>query len=831
MTADPDPRLQRRFERERRARLEAEGIAEAATRDLYVTIQDLRRTSKLVAVLQRVAVAANEAATIEDAAASAIDEVCGYTAWPIGHLYVVDEPGHVAPTTVWHVDDPEGSAAFRQVTEATSLFKGEGLPGQVLESGRPVWIEDVTEEENFPRARQAVDIGVRAGFGFPVLVGSEVVAVLEFFTFEPAEPDETLLEVMANVGTQLGRVVERGRGQEALEASEREVRTIINTANDAFISIDVGGRITEWNEQAERHFGWSRDDALGRLLTETIMPSVHKQAHNDGITKFLETGEGPVLGRRVELEAVRRDGQVFPIELTPWAVPDGETFRFHAFIHDITERKAFEKQLEHQSLHDPLTGLPNRALLLDRLRHSIRRAQRSQGRTGVLFIDLDRFKAVNDSLGHEGGDRLLLGVADRLPGVLRGGDTLARLGGDEFVVLCEDLARGDDAVAVAERIVGAFVSPFQIGGTEVQMSASIGVAVAVGADADAEQLLADADLAMYRAKERGRGSHEVFDETMRARLVARLETERALRRGIDEGELVAYYQPVIELGGGSVVGMEALVRWHHPDRGLVPPIEFVGLAEETGLIGRIGEWMLRQACWQARRWRDSYPKDPPIWVAVNLSARELEQPNLVDDIVRLLASYTLEPEALMLEVTESVVMNDVRSVVRRLWELKELGVRLVIDDFGTGYSSLDRLRRMPFETLKIDRSFIADIDTVPGGTSLVAAMIAMSHSLGLGVVAEGVETMEQLNQLRRLGCDHFQGFLVGWPGPASEAHDLLAGSAAIEVPGGDGVSTAEIEVEVMRIVSQAFSDRLDVARTTRSLMAELRRLAGLNQPG
>ncbi|HWW53418.1 MAG TPA: EAL domain-containing protein, partial [Acidimicrobiales bacterium] len=798
---------------------------------LYVTIQDLRRTSKLVAVLQRVAVAANEAATIEDAAASAIDEVCGYTAWPIGHLYVVDEPGHVAPTTVWHVDDPEGSAAFRRVTEATSLFKGEGLPGQVLESGRPVWIEDVTTEENFPRARQAVDIGVRAGFGFPVLVGSEVVAVLEFFTFEPAEPDETLLEVMANVGTQLGRVVERSRGQEALEASEREVRTIINTANDAFISIDVGGRITEWNEQAERHFGWSRDDALGRLLTETIMPSAHKQAHTDGITKFLETGEGPVLGRRVELEAVRRDGQVFPIELTPWAVPDGETFRFHAFIHDITERKAFEEQLEHQSLHDPLTGLPNRALLLDRLRHSIRRAQRSQGRTGVLFIDLDRFKAVNDSLGHEGGDRLLLGVAGRLPGVLRAGDTLARLGGDEFVVLCEELARGDDAVAVAERIVGAFVSPFQIGGTEVQMSASIGVAVAVGADADAEQLLADADLAMYRAKERGRGSHEVFDETMRARLVARLETERALRRGIDEGELVAYYQPVIELGGGAVVGMEALVRWHHPDRGLVPPIEFVGLAEETGLIGRIGEWMLRQACWQARRWRDSYPKDPPIWVAVNLSARELEQPNLVDDIVRLLANYTLEPEALMLEVTESVVMDDVRSVVRRLWELKELGVRLVIDDFGTGYSSLDRLRRMPFETLKIDRSFIADIDTVPGGTSLVAAMIAMSHSLGLGVVAEGVETMEQLNQLRRLGCDHFQGFLVGWPGPASEAHDLLAGSAAIQLPGGDGLSTADIEVEVMRIVSQAFSDRLDVARTTRSLMAELRRLAGLNQPG
>src|SRR5205823_5254224 len=278
--------------------------------------------------------------------------------------------------------------------------------------------------------------GVRAGFGFPVLVGAEVVAVLEFFTNEALEPDEAVLDVMANIGTLLGRVVERSRAQEALRSSEHQVRTIIDTANDAFVSIDIAGRITEWNDKAEEHFGWTRDEALGLLLTDTIIPAMHRQSHIDGIGHFLDTGEGPVLGRRVELEAVRRDGSVFPIELTPWAVRDGEGWRFHAFIHDITQRKAFELQLEHQSLHDHLTGLPNRALLLDRLRHALTRAGRDGSLTAVLFIDLDRFKAVNDSMGHEGGDRLLLGVAERVPGVLRPADTLGRLGGDEFVVLC-----------------------------------------------------------------------------------------------------------------------------------------------------------------------------------------------------------------------------------------------------------------------------------------------------------------------------------------------------------------------------------------------------------
>ncbi|MBV9285549.1 MAG: diguanylate cyclase, partial [Acidimicrobiia bacterium] len=283
-------------------------------------------------------------------------------------------------------------------------------------------------------------------------MGTEVVAVLEFYSPEAREPDEAVLRVAVDIGTLLGRVVERSRAEQALRDSELQIRTVIDTANDVFISIDPAGRIVEWNRQAEINFGWTRQEVMGELLVDLIIPPAYRQAHNDGIAHFLDTGQGPVLGRRVELEAMRRNGEVFPIELTPWAVNNGDGWRFHGFIHDITERKAFEKRLEHQSLHDPLTGLPNRALFLDRLRHALVRAKREGALTAVLFIDLDRFKSVNDTLGHEGGDRLLLGVADRVPAVIREGDTLARLGGDEFVVLCEALEDSDDAVVVAGRI-------------------------------------------------------------------------------------------------------------------------------------------------------------------------------------------------------------------------------------------------------------------------------------------------------------------------------------------------------------------------------------------
>jgi diguanylate cyclase (GGDEF)-like protein/PAS domain S-box-containing protein len=836
---DIELRLTRRLERERRARLESEQIAESTLRDLYSTVVELQSSqtelnaaASLVAMLQKVAIAANEAETFEDAVETALAAVCAHTGWPIGHLYVTDEPGHLRSTAIWHTDDPDRSRNFRQVTESTDLHGGVGLPGRVLTSGAPAWIEDVSADQNFPRAHAALEIEVRAGFAFPVVVGTEVVAVLEFFAHEAIETDQNLLSVLANVGSQLGRVVERVRAAEQLQMSEGRTREILQTANDAFVAIDVSGRITEWNRQAENSFGWTRAEVIGELLSDLIIPEMHRDAHNRGIERFLASDQGPVLGRRVELEALHRDGHQFPVELTPWVVRRDGIVRFNAFIHDITERKAFEHELEHQSLHDSLTGLPNRALLLDRIEGALARADRSGNRVALLFIDLDRFKAVNDSLGHEAGDSVLLGVAERVPHALRGGDTLARLSGDEFVVLCEDVRDSAAVTAVADRILDQLARPFMVGGTEAHVSGSIGIALTAGEPISAEALLADADLAMYRAKERGKGVSELFDEALRVRVTERLATERALRTAIDDDELIAYYQPLVDISKATVAGVEALVRWRHPQRGLLLPGEFVPLAEDSALVSRIGAWMLHESCRQLGLWRATLPQ-PPNWVAVNLSVRELEQPGLIGMIAGALEQHDLPPNCLMIEITESAVMHDTQAVIRRLWELKEMGVRLAIDDFGTGFSSLDRLRRMPVESLKIDRSFIGDMDVTTGGTALVAAIIAMSHSLGLSVAAEGVETMEQLHELRRLGCDELQGYLLATPQPADELEALLrSGSIQSSIPPLDQNARAAVEVqeEMLRFIQRALGHGHEVERTTRSLLAELQRLVDTRIP-
>ena len=833
---DVQRRLEGRLQRERRARQESEQIAETALRDLYESVVELKRSqsdlsvaASLVTILQRVAVAANEAATFENAVEVALAAICDHTGWPIGHLYVTDEPGHLRSTTVWHLDNPERCQNFVTVTESMDLDAGAGLPGRVLSKGLPDWIADVRTDANFPRAHAALEIEVAAGFAFPVVVGAEVVGVLEFFAYEPIEPDPRLLSVMANVGSQLGRVVERIRADGALRRSEQWAREILETANDAFVAIDVAGRIIDWNRQAERHFGWTHDEAMGELLTELIIPPVHREAHTRGIERFLATGEGPVLGRRVELEALHRDGHQFPIELTPWVVRADGAVRFNAFIHDITERKAFERELEHQSLHDSLTALPNRALLLDRLERALARAQRVGSRVAVLFIDLDRFKAVNDSLGHEAGDQVLLGVAERVPRALRAADTLARLSGDEFVVLCEDVAEQESVVVIAERVLDELSTPFVVAGTEAYVSASIGIALTGPEPISASELLADADLAMYRAKERGKSVYELFDESLRVRATERLGTERALRGAIQSDELVAFYQPLVEIASARVSGVEALVRWLHPQRGLLLPGEFIPLAEDTALVGRVGEWMLNESCRQMRRWHDEL-REPPAWVAVNLSVRELEQPSLVAMIHRILDDHHLPPSALLLEITESAVMHDAKTVIRRLWELKEMGVRLAIDDFGTGFSSLDRLRRMPVESLKIDRSFIAEMSVVPGGTALVAAIVAMSHSLGLTVVAEGVETVDQLQELGRLGCDEVQGYLLARPGAASDTEVILrAGSLDAVLPSLEPAdrTPTEIQDEMLRLIERAMAPNRELGRTTRSLLAELQRLISL----
>ncbi len=708
--SDPiQARLERRIERERNARLESERIAEQATRELYDTVTRLESSrnaladaASLVRVLQQTAIAANEADTFDEAAAIALRSVCEHTGWPIGHVYTVNATGdRLIPLAVWHDDDPARNAAFIAATDRSELAVGVGLPGRVLATARPAWIPDVTVDANFPRFAAALETGLHAGFAFPVVVAGEVAAVLEFFSRKPMDPDDELLAVLANVGDQLGRVI---------------------------------------------------------------------------------------------------------------------------------ERNAFQRRLEHQSLHDDLTALPNRVLLLDRLGHALERSVRSGETVTVFFFDLDRFKAVNDSFGHQAGDQVLMTVAERVPTVLRPGDSLARLSGDEFVVLCEGVPDPDAAVDLADRILEVVAAPIVCEENVVHISASVGIAFSGAGAVTPEDLLGNADVAMYRAKERGRGLCQLFDEALRTNIVQRLETERSLRRAIGRGELVAHFQPVVDLRAGRIAGAEALVRWMHPERGLLLPGEFIALAEDTALIGRLGEWMLRETCRQLRHFCDLHP-DVSLRMAVNLSVSELEQHTLVKHVTETLQAYAIPPEAIVFEITESAVMHDAEVVIRHLHELRELGFGLSIDDFGTGFSSLDRLRKMPVQTLKIDRSFITDMDTTPGGTALVAAIIAMSHSLGLEVVAEGVELPEQLMTVRRLGCDHAQGFLLGRPATLDDLTHAMASGHIADVLAAAPVDVgSDVHDEMSRIVANALNRRDEVARATRSVVAEIQRLVGGERP-
>ena len=548
-----------------------------------------------------------------------------------------------------------------------------------------------------------------------------------------------------------------------IEAEER-YRRIVEASNDAFIGMGEDGRISEWNVAAERIFGWPAEEAIGSPI-EALVPTERRVRYADGLRGWQEAAiRGDELPDRWEMTGLHRDGHTFPAEISFVTVEEGGTTRLQAFVRDITERRAYELRLAEEAATDTLTRLPNRGVLMAKLDGGIRRLADTRATLAVLFIDVDRFKAVNDSLGHDAGDQLLVVLAERLQQAVRPGDTVARVGGDEFVVVCEDLADASGAERVAERVLIALGAPVDLAGRGHHVGVSIGIASVSDVSTTGEDVIRDADAAMYRAKQQGGDRFEVFGEALRSGSRALFELETELREAVEGDELVVHYQPIVTLSG-EPVAVEALVRWRHPERGLIPPADFITLAEQTGLIVPIGARVLDAACAQLAEWRCQGPALARLQLSVNLSSRQITQPDVVEVVRDALARHQVPADALCLEITESMLMEDTASVAETLSALRGLGVKIAVDDFGTGYSSLLYLRRFPVDILKLDRGFVAGLGDDGPDQAIVASMVSLAHALGLVAVAEGVEDPRQLEALRALGCDLAQGFL--WARPAA----------------------------------------------------------------
>jgi diguanylate cyclase (GGDEF)-like protein/PAS domain S-box-containing protein len=567
---------------------------------------------------------------------------------------------------------------------------------------------------------------------------------------------------------------------EALQESEERFHNAFDYAAVGMALVSLEGKWLQVNRSLCGILGYTEEE----LLTTNFQTLTHPADLDAVVVTLSEVSESKLSSCQVEKRYLHKLGHSVWVLLSASKIHDKQAKEGQLIfqIQDVTDRKRAEQQLLYDAFHDALTGLANRALFTDHLKLAIARAQRQTERQfAVLFLDLDRFKVINDSLGHMVGDQLLVGIARRLESCLRPGDTVARLGGDEFTILLEDLSDEAEAVEVADRLQRTLAMPFNLGGHQVFSTASIGITLSSIGYERSEDCLRDADTAMYRAKQHGKARHELFDASMHARAMKLLQVESDLRRAVEHHELVVYYQPIMSLETGRVRGFEALVRWQHPQQGLISPADFIPVAEETGLIVPLGQWVLGEACRQARIWQDQFPSDPPLTISVNISAKQFAQPGLIEQVEQVLRETGLEPHSLQLELTESVVMESIETATDLLHRLRALGVALSIDDFGTGYSSLNYLHNFPLDTLKIDRSFVNQMVGNNENNEIVQTIVTLARSLGMNVVAEGIETETQLASLQALECEGGQGYLFAKPMPTKAAEAFLLATLTSQV--------------------------------------------------
>lgn len=655
---------------------------------------------------------------------------------------------------------------------------GRGPCGLAISTDQPYWVQDFQTNPiaalwHAPASRFAW----KSSAFLPLHCEGKVIACLALYAAEEhaftPEIQRLLMDMVVNIDFALGRFgVEQERTQfrDSLLASEQRAQLVMENALDAIINMDTAGMIMEWNLAAERIFGFSRAEVIGKNLGETIVPLAYREAHHQGLQRLQHTGESRLLGKPIEISAIRKDGNEFPVELTIIEIERDHERYYSAFLRDITLRKEAEARIRFLANYDALTGLPNRNLLNERVTTEIERAWADDGQFALMFLDLDHFKDVNDSLGHRYGDNLLIELTKRFQALVRPEDTICRLGGDEFVFLLAG-AGHDVAKEVVERLLQAIEQPLMVDQYQLTVTASVGIAIYPDDGLDMESLQRNADVAMYRTKKESRNGYRFFSTQMQVQTARHLQLLNALRQAIPLGQMAVYYQPQMELATRKLIGVEALLRWKHPQLGYVSPSEFIPLAESSGLIISIGSWVLEQAVHQIRQWQ--LAGMPHLRVSVNLSSVQFRDPGLPGLVQSILQRYQVAPSSLELELTEGVALENPEGAVTMMDALDQLGVRLSIDDFGTGYSSLSYLKKFKLYKLKVDQSFVRDISTDEEDKAIVIAIIQLARSLGLKTIAEGVETPEQEAFLQSHACDEIQGYLLSKPISSEQATAFL----------------------------------------------------------
>jgi diguanylate cyclase (GGDEF)-like protein/PAS domain S-box-containing protein len=672
--------------------------------------------------------------------------------------------------------------------------ENESIAMYVSLAGGPVVFDDVENETRFKSSHLRNFHGVRGGAGVMIPTAAGVFGVLLAYSSRQRTFADYELAFLKSTASLLGEAVERSHTEDALRKSETRLKQLIVTTLDAqaelekreqrfralvekswsgvaLLDADLAFRYS--GASTERLLGYCEDDLAGT----SFLGYVHPRERETMREMLAALAAGSAHESQAELRFRHKNG--IWIWLEAFAQDMQHEPSVGAIVlnyRDVTQRKATEKQLEYQAYYDALTGLPNRLLFRDRVINAVAQARRNRRGVAVMYLDLDHFKLVNDSLGHSLGDALLSEVAVRLQSCVRASDTISRLGGDEFTILLIDTSSSEAIAGVARKILQSLTHPFRVEGHELFVTASIGISIFPSDGDEVETLLKSADSAMYRAKELGRNQAQMFTASMNERYGRRLALEQSLHHAVERDELVLHYQPIFDRNRKKIASLEALVRWNHPSRGLVQPGDFIPLAEETGLIVPIGEWVLRRVCRDLRRWRDAGL--PPMRIGVNISAPQFQQLGFAGLVAGIMHEYSCDPTGLELEITETVAVQNIETTMNAMRELKEIGIRIAIDDFGTGQSSLVYLKRFPIDTVKIDRAFVRDVTTDESAAAIVSYVINLAHTLGLAVVAEGVETEAQWAFLKLNACDHMQGYLFSHPLPADEAEEFVRGEIA-----------------------------------------------------